>query len=72
MFKVYNDIAPPMFTEIFSKGNLNYELRYILHFSVPHVKSVYSGTESPLFLCPKRWDIVPARLKKECFLGAFK
>ena len=37
IFKVYNNIAPPIFTEIFSKPNLNYELRHTKHFSVPPV-----------------------------------
>ena len=67
MLKVYSDIAPPIFTEIFSKLNLNCELRHTLHFSVPHVKSVYSGTESISFLCPKNWDIMPTRLEKTPF-----
>ena len=27
MFKVYNNLAPPTFTEIFNKRNPNYQLR---------------------------------------------
>ena len=38
-FKVYNNIAPPILTEIFSKRNLNYELRHTSHFSVSHIRS---------------------------------
>ena len=36
MFKVYNNIAPPIFTETLSKLNPNYQLRHTSHFSVPH------------------------------------
>ena len=46
MFKVYNNITPPIFTEIFKRRNPNYQLRHTLHFSVPPVGSVYNGTES--------------------------
>ena len=72
MFKVYNNIAPPIFTEIFKKQNPNYQLRHTLHFSIPPVRSVYNGTESLPFLGPKVWDIVPTELKEVKTLSAFK
>ena len=72
MFKVYNNIAPPIFTEIFKKRNPNYQLRHTLHFSIPPVRSVYNGTESLSFLGPKVWDIVPTELKEVKILSAFK
>ena len=53
MFKVYNDVAPPIFTEIFNKRNPTYQLRHTSHFSIPPVRSVYNGTESLSFLGPK-------------------
>ena len=31
IFKVYNNIAPPLFTEIFNKRNPNYQLRHTSH-----------------------------------------
>ena len=64
IFKVYSNIAPPLFTEIFNKRNPNYQLRHTSHFSIPPVRSVYNGTESLSFLGPKIWDIVPTELKK--------
>ena len=45
MFKVYNNIAPPIFTEVFNKRNPNYQLRYTSHFSIPRARSVYNGPE---------------------------
>ena len=41
MLKFCNNIAPPIFTETFSKRNLNYKLDHKPHFSVPHVRSIY-------------------------------
>ena len=49
IFKVYNNIAPPIFTEIFNKPNPNQQLRHFLHFSIPPVRSVYKGTEAYRF-----------------------
>ena len=44
MFKVYNNIAPRIFPEIFDKQNSSYQLHHTSHFSVPRVRSVYNGT----------------------------
>ena len=72
MFKIYNNIAPSTFTEIFNKRNLNYQLRHTLLFSIPPVKSVNNGTESLSCLGTIIWDIVPAEVKKVKTLSAFK
>ena len=69
MFKVDNNIASPIFTEIFNDRNLNYQLRHILHFSILSVRSVYNGTESLSFLGPNIWNIVPTELKEVTFLN---
>ena len=45
MFKVYNNITPPILTEIFNKRNPNYQQRHTSHFSIPPVRSVYNETE---------------------------
>ena len=72
IFKVYNNIAPPIFTEIFNKRNPNDQLRHTLHFSIPPVRSLYNGTESLSFLGPKNWDIVLRELKEVKMLNVFK
>ena len=56
--KVYNNIAPPIFTEIFNRKSPNYQLCHNLHFSVPLVRRAYNRAESLSFLGPKIWDIV--------------
>ena len=63
MFKVYRDIAPPIFSEIFHRRNVSYNLRNNSHFTVPNVNSVFHGSESVSYLGPKIWDIVPIEMK---------
>ena len=58
MLKVYDNIASPVYTEIFSKPNLNYKLPQSSRFSLPHV-----NTKRLSYLGPIIWDIAPARLK---------
>ena len=72
MFKVYNNIAPPIFTEIFNERNSNYQLRHTSHFSVPLVKSVYNGTDSLSFSGSMIWHIVPKELKEAKTISSFK
>lgn len=64
MLKIYDNIASPVYTEVFSKRNLNYKLPHSSRFSLPHVKSVYNETERLSYLGPIIWDIIPARLKE--------
>ena len=72
MFKVCINIAPPIFTEIFNKQNLNYQLRPTSHFSVLPVRSVCNGTENLSLLGSEIWDIGATVLKDVKNLSAFK
>ena len=72
MLKVYNNIAPPRFTENFKKRNPNYQLRHSLHFSIPHVRILYNQTESVSFLGPKVWDVVTTELIETKTLSTLK
>ena len=64
MFKVYRNISPPIFSEIFHRRDINYNLRINSDFAMPNVMSVFHGSESISYLGPKIWDIVPFKLKE--------
>ena len=72
MFKVYQIMSPPIFSELFCRRDTCYNLRDNSNFSVPNVKSVFHGSESLSYLGPKIWDIVPLELKVLIGLNAFK
>ena len=40
------DLAPTIFSEVFSKGSVLYNLRHASEFSVLNVESTFHGTES--------------------------
>ena len=67
MFKVYRNISPPIFSEIFHRHNLQINS----DFAMPNVKSIFHGSESILYLGPKIWDIVPLELKEFTGFVAF-
>ena len=71
-FKVYRNISPPIFSEIFHQRGNNCNLRINSDFAMPNVRSVSHGTESISYLGPKIWDIVPLELKELTSVAAFK
>ena len=72
MFKVYQSMSPLIFSELFRRRDVCYDLGSNSNFAVPNVKSVFHGSESISFLGPKIWDIVPLELKELTSLNVFK
>ena len=72
MFKVYRNISPPIFSEIFHRRDKNHTLRINSDFAVPNARSVFHGSESISYLGPKIWDIAPLELKELTSVVAFK
>ena len=50
MFKVHRNIYPPIFSEIFHRRDINYNLRMNSVFAMPNVRSVFHGSESISYL----------------------
>ena len=72
MFKVYRNTSPPIFSEIFHRRDINYNLRINSDFAMPNVRSIFHGRESISYLGPKIWDIVPLELKELTSVVDFK
>ena len=49
MFKVYRSMSSPIFSELFRRHDISYNLRSNSNFAVPNVKSVFHGSESFFF-----------------------
>ena len=71
-FKESKGLAPTIFSEVFSKRSVQYNLRHASEFSASDVKSTFHGTESLSYLGPNIWDLVPKELKELSNLSAFK
>ena len=53
MYKVVNNIAPTIVSELFSFSNINYNLRSGAKFHQPYAKTVWNGKETISYLGPK-------------------
>ena len=72
MFKVYRNISPPIFSEIFHRRDKNYNLRINSDIAMRNVRSVFHGSQSISYLGPKIWEIVPLELKELTSVVALK
>ena len=73
MFKIKNNIAPKILTEIFKlKPECRYNLRTANQFQVPKVKTTNFGSQSLSYLGPKLWNELPSRLQDIESLISFK
>ena len=72
MLKVYRITSPPIFSEIFHRRDINYNLRNNAEFSMPKESSVFHGSEIISYLGPKIWDIVHLELKELASVITFK
>ena len=51
-------------SEIFQlRENTHYHPRHTLQFLAHPIHSVYNGSESPSYLGPKNWEIIPPEIK---------
>ena len=64
LFKVKNNLSPPLMREIFPSRNIDNKLRSDTYFMGRNVKTVNNGTESLTYLAPKIWNILPREIKE--------
>ena len=72
MYKVVNNIAPTIVSELFSFSNVNYYLRSGSQFHQQSPKTVWNGQETISYLGPKIWNMVPDEMEQKSSLFAFK
>ena len=72
MYKVVNNIAPTIVSELFSYSNVNHNLRSGSQFHQPSANAAWNGQETITYLGPKTWNVVPEEMKQKSSLFAFK
>ena len=72
LFKIKNNLSPPLMREIFPSRNISNKLRSDTYFMGRNVKTINNGTESLTYLAPKIWNILPTEIKEAKSLEIFK
>ena len=73
MYKVTNGLSPEIMNEIFQiREESRYNLSYTYQFTIPPIHSVYNGSKSISYMCPKIWELIPPAFKQINSLSGFK
>ena len=72
LYKMMQEISPPLLNEVFVPRQSKYELRRNNFLVRRRVKPVRYGTKSISSLAPKRWEILPNEMKNLDNLQIFK
>ena len=72
MFKIKNNLSPPLMKDIFKENTNIYDLRDRRCWEPRNVRTVHFGTETISYRGPKTWDMVPQHIKDAASLPEFK
>ena len=72
MFKIKNNLSPPLMKGIFKENTNTYDLRNKRCWEPPNVRTVRYGSETIRYRGPKTWDMVPQHIKDSVSLAEFK
>ena len=72
MFKIYRIMSSAIFSELFCRRHISYDLRSNFNLVVPNINSAFHGSEIVSYLGPKIWYIVTLEVKKLNSLNVFK
>ena len=72
MFKVKNNLAPEIMTEVFRLKTTSFNTKYKSEFQSRNVKTVIYESETLSSLDPPIWDLLPIKLRNLTSHNAFK
>lgn len=72
MFKIKNGLSPDYVNELFTRREVNYEMRDSNNFNIPRYKTVKYGKRSLIYYAPKLWTNLPIHVKDAISLRTFK
>ena len=71
LYKVFSGQSQTIFSDLFERKNINYNLRSQPDFVIPQVKSVYKGLNSLRYFGPIIWNLIPGEIKNCDTLASF-
>ena len=71
LYKVYNNISQTVFSDLFIRNHINYNLRSQSDFVIPQIKTVCNGTNSLRYFGPMIWNLIPKEIKYSDSLESF-
>ena len=64
MFKIKNELDPPIMDSMFERRNESYNLRNFQEFFTERKRTVYYGLETLSYRSPQVWSLLPEKINK--------
>ena len=71
LYKVFSGQSQTIFSDLFERKNINYNLRSQPDFVIPQIKSVYKRLNSLRYFGPIIWNLIPKEIKNCDTLASF-
>ena len=72
IFKIENELAPPIMESMFEKRPTNYSLRNFQEFLTERKRTVHYGLETLSYRSPQLWSLLPQNIKESESIEIFK
>ena len=72
IFKIKNELAPPIMDSMFERRNEPYNLRNFQEFLTEEKRTVHYGRETFSYRSPQLWSLLPENIKEVDSLEIFK
>ena len=64
IFKIKNELAPPIMDSMFERRNEPYNLRNFQEFLTEEKRTVHYGRETLSYRSPQLWSLLPENIKE--------
>ena len=71
LYKVFSGQSQTIFSDLFERKNINYNLHSQPDFVIPQVKYVYKESDSLRYFGPIIWNLIPKEIKNCDTLASF-
>ena len=72
LYKVYNNLAHSIFSDLFKRNSNPYNRRLQSDFVIPRINAVLKGSNSIRYYGPVIWNLIPSEIKYVDSLETFK
>ena len=72
LYKIKNELAPPVMNSMLNKRNITYNFRNLQEFHSERKRIVFNGLEAQGYRAPQLWALLPEEIKQRNTINHFK
>ena len=72
LYKIKNELAPPIMDSMLNRRNVTNNIRHLQEFQSERKKTVFYGLETLSYRGPQLWTLLPEKIKQRNTINLFK